>query len=233
MTLDDAVDLQNRFMIGFDLVLGTATLLAPDATLRVLGHDTPSEETRALFRRCGPIWLTLAAAHALAEGRAGARTGGRSPGCAAPSSRPMPSGRARPPSAVPARARRWPRPGSPTWPWRSPSERGGGAAGGDPAHRCYRHRGLGAPAAPDGAVGARSLPRSRSASPRRPAGPRADSSRRPRQPGLVPQRLTRRRHRHSPRGLDPRPAARIDRGTQRGGHAAARARGGAVGRAPL
>jgi hypothetical protein len=69
MTLDDALDLQNRFMIAFDLVLGTGTLLAPDATLRVLGHDRPSEETRALFRRCGPIWLTFAAAHALAEKR--------------------------------------------------------------------------------------------------------------------------------------------------------------------
>jgi hypothetical protein len=67
--LEDLLRLQNRFMIGFDLILGTATLLAPDATLRVLGHDTPSEETRALFRRCGPIWLTFAAAHALAEGR--------------------------------------------------------------------------------------------------------------------------------------------------------------------
>ena len=69
MTLADAVDLQNRFMIVFDLVLGTGTLLAPDATLRVLGHDRPSEETRALFRRCGPIWLTFAVAHVLAETR--------------------------------------------------------------------------------------------------------------------------------------------------------------------
>ena len=69
MTLDDAVDYQNRFMMAFDLVLGTGTLLAPDATLRVLGHDRPSEETRALFRRCGPIWLTFATAHAIAERR--------------------------------------------------------------------------------------------------------------------------------------------------------------------
>src|SRR3954465_12542808 len=69
MTLDDAVDLQNRFMNAFHLAPGTGTLLAPDATLRVLGHDRQSEETRALFRRCGPIWLTLATAHARAEGR--------------------------------------------------------------------------------------------------------------------------------------------------------------------
>jgi hypothetical protein len=69
MTLDEAVDLQNRFMIGFELALGGARLLAPEATLRVLGHDRPSEEAAALFRRCGPIWLTFAAAHALAAAR--------------------------------------------------------------------------------------------------------------------------------------------------------------------
>jgi hypothetical protein len=69
MTLEDALDMQNRFMIGFDLVLGSATLLAPEATLRVLGHARPSAETAALFQRCGPIWLTFAAAHALAAGR--------------------------------------------------------------------------------------------------------------------------------------------------------------------
>ena len=59
-------------MIGFDLVLGSATLVAPDATLRALGHDQPSAETRELFRRCGPIWLTFAAGHAVAATR-GAR----------------------------------------------------------------------------------------------------------------------------------------------------------------
>jgi hypothetical protein len=69
MTLDDAVDLQNRFMAGFDLVLGSATLAAPEATLRVLGHAEPSEDAVHLFRRCGPIWLTFAAAHALAAAR--------------------------------------------------------------------------------------------------------------------------------------------------------------------
>jgi hypothetical protein len=56
-------------MIGFDLALGTAALLAPTATLRVLGHDTPSEDAKHLFQRCGPIWLTFAAAHLVAERR--------------------------------------------------------------------------------------------------------------------------------------------------------------------
>jgi hypothetical protein len=56
----------NRGMIAFDLVLGTGTLLAPAATLRVLGHQPPSEDALHLFRRCAPIWLTFAAAHAVA-----------------------------------------------------------------------------------------------------------------------------------------------------------------------
>jgi hypothetical protein len=64
-----AVEQVNRFMIGFDLVLGTATLLAPEATLRLLDHANPSEDARHLFRRCGPTWLTFAAAHAVAAGR--------------------------------------------------------------------------------------------------------------------------------------------------------------------
>lgn len=59
----------NRGMIGFDLVLGSAALVAPAATLRVLGHDEPSPDARHLFRRCGPIWLTFATAHAVAERR--------------------------------------------------------------------------------------------------------------------------------------------------------------------
>jgi len=56
-------------MIGFDLALGSATLLAPRQTLWVLGHDAPSPDAEHLFRRCGPIWLTFAAAHALAARR--------------------------------------------------------------------------------------------------------------------------------------------------------------------
>ncbi len=59
----------NRGMIGFDLALGTGALLAPEATLKLLGHEEPSEDAKHLFRRCGPIWLTFAAAHAVAATR--------------------------------------------------------------------------------------------------------------------------------------------------------------------
>src|SRR5437868_14449843 len=53
-------------MVAFDLLLGAGALLAPSQALRVLGHDEPSDDARELFRRCGPIWLTFAAAHAVA-----------------------------------------------------------------------------------------------------------------------------------------------------------------------
>jgi hypothetical protein len=69
VNLEQALRLQNRFMVGFDLALGTGALLAPDQTLLVLGHDEPSPEARRLFQRCGPIWLTFAAAHAVADRR--------------------------------------------------------------------------------------------------------------------------------------------------------------------
>jgi hypothetical protein len=59
----------NRGMIAFDLALGTGALLAPAATLQVLGHERPSEDALHLFSRCGPIWLTFAAAHAVAAAR--------------------------------------------------------------------------------------------------------------------------------------------------------------------
>jgi hypothetical protein len=59
----------NRNMIAFDLILGSSALLAPAQTLRVLGHDEPSEDAEHLFRRCGPIWLTFAAAHLVAHRR--------------------------------------------------------------------------------------------------------------------------------------------------------------------
>ena len=36
---------------------------------RSLGHDAPSDDARHLFRRCGPIWLTFAAAHLVAAAR--------------------------------------------------------------------------------------------------------------------------------------------------------------------
>jgi hypothetical protein len=76
MWLDRVVDaasalrLVNRGMAVFDLVLGSATIAAPATTLAVLGHDDPSPDAEHLFRRCGPIWLTFAAAHAVADRRA-------------------------------------------------------------------------------------------------------------------------------------------------------------------
>ena len=69
MTFDEALDHHNRSMIAFDLALGTGALVAPDATLKVLGHALPSDDARELFRRAGPIWLTFAAAHAVAAAR--------------------------------------------------------------------------------------------------------------------------------------------------------------------
>jgi hypothetical protein len=69
VTLDRALRDLNRNMIAFDLALGSGALLAPAATLRVLGHDEPSADARELFRRCGPVWLTFAAAHLVAYRR--------------------------------------------------------------------------------------------------------------------------------------------------------------------
>lgn len=69
MDLQRAVELQNRSMIAFDLALGTGAIVAPDATLKVLGHAAPSDDAREVFRRCGPIWLTFAAAHTVAAVR--------------------------------------------------------------------------------------------------------------------------------------------------------------------
>ena len=69
MGLADHVRRTNRAMIAFDLALGSGALLAPRATLRVLGHDAPGADAEHLFRRCGPIWLTFAAAHATAAVR--------------------------------------------------------------------------------------------------------------------------------------------------------------------
>lgn len=68
-TAERALRLTNRNLIAFDLLLGSAAIAAPAKTLRVLGHEEPSEDARHLFRRCGPIWLTYAAAHAMAERR--------------------------------------------------------------------------------------------------------------------------------------------------------------------
>jgi hypothetical protein len=69
MDLQQAIERQNLSMVAFDLALGAGALAAPDATLKVLGHAEPSEDARELFRRCGPIWLTFAAAHAVAARR--------------------------------------------------------------------------------------------------------------------------------------------------------------------
>ena len=67
--LERLLEQTNRNMVVFDVALGTGAILAPSATLRVLGHDEPSPDAEHLFRRCGPIWLTFAAAHALAARR--------------------------------------------------------------------------------------------------------------------------------------------------------------------
>jgi hypothetical protein len=69
VNVERALRLTNRNMIAFDLVLGSAAILAPGATLAVLGHDEPSPDAEHLFRRCGPIWLTFSVAHAVADRR--------------------------------------------------------------------------------------------------------------------------------------------------------------------
>ena len=69
MEPEDLLRQTNRNMAAFDLVLGTAAIAAPEATLSVLGHEPPSEDAKHLFRRCGPIWLTFAAAHTVAAVR--------------------------------------------------------------------------------------------------------------------------------------------------------------------
>jgi hypothetical protein len=69
MDLERALRLTNRKMIAFDLALGAAAIAAPEATLRALGHDEPSPDAAHLFRRCGPVWLTFAAAHTVAASR--------------------------------------------------------------------------------------------------------------------------------------------------------------------
>jgi hypothetical protein len=73
MSLEEALRMTNRNMIAFDLVLGSGAILAPEATLRVLGHDEPSPDAARLFQRSGPVWLTFAAAHAVAAARGESR----------------------------------------------------------------------------------------------------------------------------------------------------------------
>jgi hypothetical protein len=67
--LERLLRLTNRNMIAFDLALGSGALLAPDTTLRILGHEQPTVDARELFRRNGPVWLTFAAAHSVAAVR--------------------------------------------------------------------------------------------------------------------------------------------------------------------
>jgi hypothetical protein len=69
MGYDDLVKASNLGMVAFDLALGTGAIAAPEQTLKLLGHERPSEDAKHLFRRCGPIWLTFAAAHAVAAVR--------------------------------------------------------------------------------------------------------------------------------------------------------------------
>ena len=69
MSPEEALRLTNRNMIVFDALLGAAALAAPTALARTLGHDRPSADAVHLIRRCGPIWLTFAAAHATAAVR--------------------------------------------------------------------------------------------------------------------------------------------------------------------
>ena len=67
--LERALRAVNAGMVAFDLALGATAIAAPRTGLRLLGHATPSEDARWLFRRCGPIWLTFAAAHLTAARR--------------------------------------------------------------------------------------------------------------------------------------------------------------------
>jgi hypothetical protein len=69
VTAEQLLRQTNRNMAVFDLLLGSAAIAAPEQTLAVLGHEPPSDDAKHLFRRCGPIWLTFAAAHAVAATR--------------------------------------------------------------------------------------------------------------------------------------------------------------------
>ena len=70
MDAERALRLTNRNMMAFDLVLGSARYPGPRRD-PPRGSDTTSlpRDAEHLFRRCGPIWLTFAAAHAVAARR--------------------------------------------------------------------------------------------------------------------------------------------------------------------
>ena len=67
--LEHALRRINRGMIAFDLALGSGALLAPRQTLWALGHERPSRQAVHFIRRGGPVWLTFAAGHAVADVR--------------------------------------------------------------------------------------------------------------------------------------------------------------------
>ena len=69
MKLTRVIEMQNGAMAAVDLALGTGALVAPARMLRLMGHVDPSEDALWLFRRCGPIWLTFAAAHTVTAAR--------------------------------------------------------------------------------------------------------------------------------------------------------------------
>lgn len=68
-----ALKAQNAFMIAFDVALGGVAIANPRLGLKLLGHRKPSPDAEWLFRRCGPIWLTFAAAHLIAATRGDSR----------------------------------------------------------------------------------------------------------------------------------------------------------------
>ena len=228
MTFDDALDLQNRSMIAFDLALGHGR------AARAGRHAEAARARRALRRRpraVPPLRADLA--HLRRRARAGGRArqarglvGARVAARDRALHRRGVVALARLPRHAHAAPRWWAR-GSATSRWRWPSARAGAD---DPPHRRHRHRRPRAAAPAGGLAHAGALPGARPQGP----GPRpragADRARRPRRAGLVPQRPAGRGHRGAPRGLDPRPAQGLDRGAERHGHAAAGARGRALGR---
>jgi hypothetical protein len=72
-SMKQALRAQNAFMIAFDIALGSVAIAKPKLGLKLLGHSKPSHDAEWLFRRCGPIWLTFAAAHLVAATRGDSR----------------------------------------------------------------------------------------------------------------------------------------------------------------
>lgn len=59
----------NQELIAVDVGFGSAALVAPESTLRLFGQESASEDAVHLFRNIGALWLTFAAAHAVAAVR--------------------------------------------------------------------------------------------------------------------------------------------------------------------